>query len=86
MCNCYDEMAKKIKTKVIADSPEGSDEFDIEIGGYLFGLSDEGLTHRSSNSLKISYITPKKSGGMKKVSKKSFIRATYCPFCGVQYA
>ncbi|TKD30011.1 hypothetical protein [Azotobacter chroococcum] len=85
MCNCYDDVLKKVTEKVKADAPQGSEKFDIELGGYLFSFGD-GVEHRSSNPLTITYMAPKKSGGMKKVSQKSFVRASFCPFCGEPYA
>lgn len=86
MCNCYTEITNKVTEKVKADAPIGAENFDIELGGFLFGMSDAGLTHRSSNALTIKYTAPKKSGGTKNVTQKSFVRATFCPFCGVKYS
>lgn len=86
MCNCYDEMKQKLTEHLAAKMPEGSEKLDIEIQGYLFGITDAGVTHRSSNAVKGSYMAPKKSGGMKRVAINSYIRASYCPFCGESYA
>jgi hypothetical protein len=85
MCDCYEMTKAKIIEHYQAALPEGATGLEVEVGGYLFGLAGGDVTHRSSNPITIQYQAPKKAGGMKKVSQKSFIRATYCPFCGVAY-
>lgn len=85
MCNCYDVIKTKLVDHVAKSAPEGHGAIEVEIQGYLFGLSETGVTHRSSNSVAYSFTAPKKGGGVKKVSKKTFVRATFCPFCGVNY-
>lgn len=85
MCECYSTVKQKLVDHFSKDLPEGAKDFDIALEGYLFGFSDEGVTYRSSNGVKIQYQAPKKAGGLKTVTKKSFVRATYCPFCGVAY-
>jgi hypothetical protein len=86
MCDCYGDMKNKLVEHLSAKMPEGSEKLDIEIQGYLFGVTvDNSITHRSSNAVKGSYMTPKKGGGMKRVSINTYIRASYCPFCGESY-
>lgn len=85
MCNCYDEVKGKLLEHAKAKAPEGAHDFDIELGGYIFGVTDEGITHRSSNAVTFRYKAPKKAGGMKNVTDKTFVRATYCPYCGLSY-
>ncbi len=86
MCNCYDRIQKMLHERFKEMAPEGSERFEVELGGYVFGVTNEGqMTHRSSNEAIIHYMAPKKSGGMKKVTQKTFIRASFCPFCGKQY-
>jgi hypothetical protein len=84
-CECYSDVKQKLHYHFQKDAPEGSTNFEISLGGYLFGFTDDGVTHRSSNDVKITYVAPKKGGGVKKVSKKSYVRASFCPFCGVSY-
>lgn len=85
MCNCYDRITKLLEEKVKADAPPGSENFSIEIQGFLFGFREGGVTHRSSNAVKIAFTAPKKSGGTKLVRQNSFVRASFCPFCGESY-
>lgn len=87
MCKCYDEMKEKLREHFVQKAPEGSTDIDVELKGYMFGITnDGGMVHRVSNDVTVTYQAPKKSGGMKKVTNKTYIRATYCPFCGVEYA
>ena len=85
MCNCYEETKKKLLDHLAAKMPAGSEKLEIEIQGYLFGITDSGISHRSSNAIKGSYMTPKKGGGMKRASINTFIRASFCPLCGESY-
>jgi len=85
MCNCYDMIKTKLVDRIADAAPKGHGKIELEIKGYLFGISDEGVTHRSSNEVAYTYTAPTKAGGVKKVSKKTFVRATFCPFCGVNY-
>jgi hypothetical protein len=86
MCNCYTEITETLLDHVRKNAPEGSEKFDVRLEGYLFGVKDDGgMTHRSSNNVKGSYMAPKKSGGMKRVPVNTFVRASFCPFCGVKY-
>jgi len=78
-------MHPRLEQHLTQKMPEGSTGLEVEIGGYLFGLADTGVTHRASIPLTFRYLTPKKTGGVKKVAKKTFIRASYCPFCGKSY-
>lgn len=85
MCDCYSDTKKKLAEHFAAKMPAGSEKLEFEIQGYLFGITDSGVTHRSSNAVKGSYMAPKKAGGMKRVTVNTFIRASFCPFCGESY-
>jgi len=85
MCKCYETVKQKLSEHFQAQMPDGSKDFELSLDGYVFGISDEGVTHRSANNAVARYMTPKNAGGMKKVTQKSFVRATFCPFCGVNY-
>lgn len=85
MCKCYETVKQKLSEHFQAQMPEGSRDFELSLEGYVFGISDEGVTHRSANNAVATYMAPKKAGGMKKVTQKTFVRATFCPFCGVDY-
>lgn len=85
MCECYGTVKQKRAEHFQKQMPEGSVDFELELQGYVFGLSDDGVTHRSANNAVATYRAPKKAGGMKKVTQKTFVRATFCPFCGVKY-
>jgi hypothetical protein len=86
MCDCYSQVKQKLFDWAKKNQPEGSTEPEIELQGYLFAFGGaEGVTHRSSNSVRVQYQAPKRAGGMKKVVQNTFVRAGYCPFCGVKY-
>lgn len=85
MCKCYETVKQKLSEHFQSQMPEGSRDFELSLEGYVFGLSDEGVTHRSASNAVATYMAPKKAGGMKKVTQKTFVRATFCPFCGVNY-
>lgn len=86
MCNCHSDVEKKLTAMFTEQAPAGSEQFEIELQGFLFSLVGNTLTHRSSSAVHVSYMAPKKSGGMKKVNQKTFVRASYCPFCGESYS
>jgi len=87
MCNCYSEMKEKLSDHFASKAPEGSTEIDIDLKGYMFGITnDGGMVHRASHDVTVKYQAPKKGGGMKNVTNKTFLRAKHCPFCGVDYA
>lgn len=85
MCDCYSTVKEKLSEHFSGRLPDGAVDFELELQGYVFGLSDDGVTHRAANSAVARYRAPKKSGGMKKVTQSTFVRATFCPFCGVKY-
>ncbi len=85
MCECYSTVKEKLSEHFQKQMPEGSKDFELTLQGYVFGISDDGVTHRSANNAVATYMAPKKAGGMKKVTQKTFVRATFCPFCGVKY-
>lgn len=84
-CNCYDDTKASVEEHMKAKLPEGAQGFELDLEGYVFGISDSGVTHRAAFPLNIRYMASKKAGGMKKVTQKTFMRASYCPFCGLSY-
>lgn len=85
-CNCHSTMKEKLADYIAKSAPEGHGPIDVEIKGYLFGIAADGsMTHRSSNDVAVEYHAPKKGGGTKTVKQKTYVRATYCPFCGLNY-
>lgn len=85
MCNCHSESQQRLFEHVKAQLPAGAAGLDVELQGYVFGMSDGGMTHRAACPVSIEYQAPKKAGGMKTVKQKTFLRATFCPFCGEKY-
>lgn len=84
MCECYSTVKQKLSEHFQKQMPEGSKDFELELQGYVFGIG-AGITHRSANNAVARYQAPKKAGGFKAVTQKTFVRATFCPFCGVKY-
>lgn len=85
MCKCFETVKGKLSDHFQKQMSEGSKDFELSLEGYVFGLSEDGVTHRSSNKAVATYMSPTKTGGMKKVTQKTFVRASFCPFCGVNY-
>lgn len=84
-CKCYEEVSAKLEDHIRGQLPPGSVDLELKLNGYVFGLNDNGLSHRAANEVKYSFMAPKKAGGMKRVAKTTFMRASFCPFCGVSY-
>lgn len=84
MCNCYSDTTERLKAHISKQLPEGSAGLDLEMQGYVF-LFGEGVSHKAAHNVRIEYMTPKKAGGMKKVTKNMNMIATFCPFCGEKY-
>jgi len=84
-CDCYGRVKENLSKHFQDKAPAGSANFEIEVEGYVFGISDEGVTHRAATNVKVRYQAPKKAGGVKKVTQSTFVRATFCPFCGLNY-
>ncbi len=86
MCNCHSESEQRLREHVQQQLPTGATGLSVELQGYVFSLGgSEGVNHRAACPVDIQYQAPKKSGGMKSVKQKSFLRASYCPFCGEKY-
>ncbi len=85
MCTCYNQNKQLLLDHYKDTLPAGSANLDVELQGYVFGMSNEGVSHRAACAVRIEYQAPRKDAGMKTVKQKSFLRATYCPFCGVNY-
>lgn len=86
MCNCYFKMRDKLVEHFKKKAPDGATEPEVEIHGYMYGIDgDGGLLHRATNNVTVRFEAPRKAGGMKKVVDKTYLRATYCPFCGDSY-
>lgn len=84
-CSCHSDSEKRLKDHVEKQLPPGSRNLSVELQGYVFGMSDAGMTHRAACPVTIEYEAPKKAGGMKTVKQKTFLRASFCPFCGHKY-
>lgn len=85
MCNCYDEMQAKLKSHYAVEAPPEHTDLEVDLGGYRFTIDDKGLGHVASFDATVRYLAPRKSGGMKKAVHKTFLVATFCPFCGERY-
>lgn len=87
MCNCHSESEQRLREHVETKLPAGATGLSVELQGYVFGISRaDGVSHRAACPVEIQYQAPKKAGGMKTVKQKTYLRATFCPFCGVKYA
>lgn len=82
MCECKEDLERRLEERFKADLPDGYRNYDARLGCY-------GLT--LGQSLSLAFLVPytgdvdvpkKTGGGMKRQKIKSSIKARYCPFCG----
>lgn len=86
MCNCHSTVTENLKSHVQGQLPDGSIDLNISLNGYIFGIdSKNSMTHRAAMPVVVEYKQPKKTGGLKAVKKTINMRASFCPFCGVEY-
>lgn len=85
MCTCHSESEARLKDHVEKQLPNGAVGLSVELQGYVFGMGGDGVSHRAACPVAIEYQAPKKAGGLKTVKQKSFLRASFCPFCGEKY-
>lgn len=85
-CDCHTRVEASCKEKIASQLPEGYRDLSVELGGYVFGIESNTVTHRAAMPVTANYFAPKKGGGMKSVKQTIQMRATYCPFCGAAYA
>jgi hypothetical protein len=83
-CDCKDKYLEAVKKHVVAQAPQGSEGFDIELAGYGMTFGGDGVNWIFKVDVKGEYKAPKKAGGMKSVKVNTFISANFCPFCGVK--
>lgn len=82
-CECKKSYEKKIAEKLTAQLPDGHKDFNGELSCYGFGFDDQNnLMTALMIPYKGSVMIPKKSGGMKKQKIDTFLKASFCPFCG----
>lgn len=86
-CNCHSSTQERLRKHYAEKLPAGSTDLDVSLNGYVFGFSDDGMTHQAACPVEVEYQTPKKgkTPGMKRVKQKTFMRASFCPFCGLSY-
>jgi len=87
MCNCHSELTVKLKERLLPSLPKNASNFELELGGYVFGIPNDGgpITHRPALPIEVRYALPKKTGGYRNVKKTQNMHATYCPFCGLSF-
>lgn len=83
MCNCRQEIEKKLLKKFQEESPEAK-EHSVELMGYALIFGDT-LKLKGCMPIKQLAQFPLKKGGFKKKEVKLNMMFTYCPFCGVKY-
>lgn len=81
MCDCRKVYEEKLLLMFQKKHPDATD-MKAEIGGYQFGYSNNELTMKPSMPVAVSMSIPKKSGGRTNKKHKTFIVASFCPFCG----
>lgn len=85
-CTCYHDLTERLTKHIGEQLPLGAEQLEVALGGYVFGISDEGMTHRPALPITTTYKVPAKKGDRMRVVKKSqSMHATYCPFCGLSF-
>jgi hypothetical protein len=82
-CECKKDYEAKISENLKGNLPEGSTEFTGELDCYGLGIDDHNnFVTALMIPFKGSVMVPKNSGGMKKQKVQTFLKASFCPFCG----
>lgn len=82
-CECKKEWEAKIAEKLKAKLPEGYENFNAELKSYSLGFGEDNkLVSMVCIPYEGSVMVPKKSGGLKKQKIGTFLKASFCPFCG----
>lgn len=81
MCDCRDEIEKKIVENYSIQHPEAT-EIKSSLKGYGFGMRGDRIIARPLMPFEITASLPLKKGGRKnkKISGSMFF--SFCPFCG----
>nr|WP_067285789.1 hypothetical protein [Marinobacterium profundum] len=85
-CECKTEFEAKLAERMKADLPEGHADYKAELDNYTLGISDAGLRLEMIIPYKGRVQVPKKAGGLKTQKIDTWIKAAFCPFCGVATA
>jgi len=83
MCNCHDEIEKKVNEQFAVQNPDVSNP-KTSLGGYAL-LFTEKDSFRPSLPLTTEGTVKYKNGNSKVKKFKQSMIATYCPFCGVKF-
>lgn len=82
-CECKKDFQQKIEDHVKKGLPEGYENYSANLEGYGLGITDDNcFVTRFMIQYSGKVMIPKKGGGLKSKSIKTFITASYCPFCG----
>lgn len=85
MCNCRSEIEAKLLDRVKEQAPEASRAHKAELQGFVFGLTDKGITMRNGLTAAAEWEQRNKAGDFKLKKVKQSVRGTYCMFCGEKY-
>lgn len=85
-CDCKKQLEQKVSEHIKESLPEGFTGFSASLEGYGLGINEE------TNSFTLRFTVPytghamvtTKSGAQKKHRIKTFITASFCPFCGLK--
>lgn len=82
-CDCQTKVQAELLKHYKEAHPTGTNP-KLELGGYVYLMGGK-VESKASLPVTFSADFPIKSGGQKNKKSKSYVTATYCPFCGVQY-
>lgn len=85
MCNCHKEQEELLREEFQQQLPPGAEGLSVKLQGYVLSVGGGKSTLRAACKVEIQFQAPKKARGMKYVKQKTYLRATYCPFCGEKY-
>ena len=81
MCNCKEELEKKLTDHQIKSTPI-SKGHKVALKGYGIVLTDSGCRYRGFMEYEVFELAPLKKGGHKPKKTRGNMFFSYCPFCG----
>lgn len=84
MCNCRDDIEKKLLARFIDQAPQATGH-QAKLQGYGFVLMEDALVMRGCMPFKLSAIHQLKNGGNKEKTSTQNMMFSFCPFCGEKF-
>lgn len=84
MCNCKDDIEKRLLSRFITQHPEAK-EHSARLSGYSLVIIENTIKQKGCMPIELTAAHPLKKGGFKAKTDRSNMIFSYCPFCGDKY-